>query len=240
MDSISETKPHFASVVNAIVEARRVTAPTRSLLVAVTGIDGCGKGYVTARMVDALRKKGLRAVDINIDGWLNLPQKRFSTSNPAEHFYRHAIRFDEMFSQLIFPLCEKRSLRVEADFAEETGITYRKQVYEFDDIDVILLEGIYLLKREFQSYYDLSFWIDCTFNTALERAVMRAQEGLSPSATINAYKTIYLPAQEIHFLRDNPMASATMVVNNDPWLTQGNLLQERKTIAQWSTGVFES
>ena len=77
-----------------------------------------------------------------------------------------------------------------------------------------MLEGIYLLKRQFQGLYDLSFWIDCSFDTALERAVARAQEGLSREATIAVYRTIYFPAQEIHFQRDDPRAAADGVIDN--------------------------
>jgi uridine kinase len=184
-------------------------------LVAITGIDGCGKGYVTARIVNALQSKGVRAAVINIDGWLNLPNRRFDPSKPAEHFYLHALRFDEMFTQLVLPLRDRRSLRLEADYAEETAADYRRHVYEFTDIDVIALEGIYLLKRPFQRHYDLSYWIECSFDTALDRAISRAQEGLPPEETVRAYRTIYFPAQEIHFQRDDPKAAATLIVNND-------------------------
>lgn len=51
---------------------------------------------------------------------------------------------------------------------DETASVYRRHVYEFQAIDVIVLEGIYLLERAFQADYDLSLWIDCTFDTALE------------------------------------------------------------------------
>ena len=162
-----------------------------------------------------LAGRGLRIALINIDGWLNLPEIRFSRENPAEHFYLHAIRFDEMFDQLVLPLRDRRSVRVEADFVEETATQYRKHLYEFRDIDIIIVEGIYLLKRRFQSHYDLSFWIDCGFETALERAVARAQEGLSPDITRTAYRTIDFPAQEIHLARDEPRAAATEIVEND-------------------------
>jgi len=203
------------TVVDEILDARSSIPPQRSVLTAITGIDGCGKGYVTARIVDALQTKGVRAVAINIDGWLNLANRRFDASNPAEHFYLHAIRFEEMFAQLILPLRDHRSLRIAADYAEETATEYRRHVYEFEDVDVIALEGIYLLKRAFQAHYDLSIWIECSFDTALERAIPRAQEGLSPEETIRAYRTIYFPAQEIHFQRDNPKAGATLIVNNE-------------------------
>ena len=203
------------TVVAHILDARHSVPAQRSVLAAVTGIDGCGKGYVTARIVNRLEAKGVRAAAVNIDGWLNLPNMRFDPSNPAEHFYLHAIRFDEMFAQLVLPLRDRRSLRCEADYVEETATEYRRHVYDFENIDVIVLEGIYLLKRAYQPHYDFSCWVECSFDTALERAISRAQEGLPPDATVRAYKTIYFPAQNIHFQRDDPKAAATLIVNND-------------------------
>lgn len=205
-------------VITAVIQKRSQIPSNRSVLVAITGIDGCGKGYLTRRIAEALMTEGIRVGVIGIDGWLNLPDKRFGNQNPAEHFYLHALRFDEMFAQLVLPLRDRRSIRLEADFAEETATHYRKQAYEFEDIDVILLEGIYLLKQAFQTYYDLSIWIDCTFQTALERALERQQEGLSLTETVEAYHTIYFPAQQIHFERDNPRNVATLNLINDPRL----------------------
>lgn len=203
------------AVTDRLLEVRASVPRERAALVAVSGIDGCGKGWLTRKIVDDLQARGIKAANINIDGWLNLPAKRFSDKNPAEHFYLHAIRFDEMFAQLVLPLRDARSIRVETDFAEETATTYRKQLYEFTDIDIIVLEGIYLLKQAFRNYYDLSIWIDCSFAKALERALARGQEGLPPADTIRAYETIYFPAQDIHFQRDNPRQAAAIIVDNN-------------------------
>ena len=203
------------AVAGQILETRASIPAQRCALVAITGIDGCGKGYFAAHLIKQLATEGVRAAIISVDGWLNLPPVRFGGANPAEHFYLHAIRFDEMFGRLVLPLRDRRSLRLEADYAEETAAEYRKQTYEFEDLDVILLEGIYLLKRPFQAYYDLSVWIECGFETALERAIARSQEGLTLEATMEAYRNIYFPAQEIHFRRDDPRSAATLIVNND-------------------------
>src|SRR5438552_4000691 len=202
-------------VVAKIGEARRRIPAARGVLVAVSGIDGSGKGYVAGKIVEALRAEGLRVAEINIDGWLNLPHVRFAKENPAEHFYRHAIRFDALFAQLVLPLRDRRSIHVDVDFAEETATEYRRHTYNFQETEVIVLEGIYLLKRELRVHYDLSFWIDCSFDTALARALARRQEGLSADETVAAYRTTYFPAQEIHFARDDPKAGATAIVNND-------------------------
>jgi hypothetical protein len=83
-----------------------------------------------------LQPAGLRIANINIDGWQNLPHIRFREANPAQHFYLNAIRFDEMSNRLIFPLligvrCASKST------LEETAIEYRRQTYQFQDIDII-------------------------------------------------------------------------------------------------------
>ena len=201
------------TIVDEILDARSSIPSQRSFLTAISGIDAGGKGYFTERLVGALQTNGVRAVAINADAWLNI--QRFDASNPAEHYYHHAIRFEEMFAQLVLPLRDRRSLRIEIDFADETATEYRRRRYKFEDVDVIALEGIYLLKRAFLAHYDLSIWIECSFDTAMERALTRGQEGLPPDETIRDYRTIYNPAQEIHFQRDNPKAGATLIVNND-------------------------
>jgi hypothetical protein len=122
------------AVIERILETRVSIPAQRSVLVAITRIDGCGKGYCVAQALEQLTRRGIRAAIISVDGWLNLPRVRFGSSNPADHFYRRAIRFDEMFGQLVLPLRNQRSLWLEADYVEETASEYRKQTYEFEDL----------------------------------------------------------------------------------------------------------
>ena len=107
------------TAVNEILDARSSIPSERSVLTAITGIDAAGKGYFTERLVDALRRKGVRAVAISVDAWLSLPNVRFDGSNPAENYYHNAIRFEEMFAQTVFPRRDHRSLPTEIDYADE-------------------------------------------------------------------------------------------------------------------------
>ena len=95
------------ATVARILDTRRSADAARSVLVAVTGIDGSGKGFVAGRISARLSGAGVRSVAINIDGWLNLPSRRFSQADPAGHFYRNAIRFEEMFETLVLPLRDR-------------------------------------------------------------------------------------------------------------------------------------
>jgi uridine kinase len=205
----------IAELVREIIERRANTPETRSLLVGVSGIDGCGKGFLATQLQAHLALRGVIPVILNVDGWLNLPQKRFAQNAPGVNFYENAIRLDQFFSQLVLPLRERRSIHLEADFVEETASDYRKHTYDYQDISVVLVEGIFLFKPQYRKYFDLAIWIECSFPTALARAIDRAQEGLSPANTIAAYDTIYFPAQRIHLAQDKPREHADLIFEND-------------------------
>src|SRR5204862_6254817 len=96
----------------------------------------------------------------------------------------------------------------------EKGIR-RKHRYEFRKLDIVLLERIFLFKPAYRRHFDLTAWVDCSFATALKRAITRCQEGLPPAETIRAFSTIYFPAQRIHFARDNPQEAAAFIIHND-------------------------
>src|SRR6266511_5159689 len=101
-----------------------------------------------------------------------------------------------------------------ADCADPKG-NRRKHRYEFREIDIVLLEGIFIFKPAYRRHFDLTAWVDCSFGTALKRAITRCQEGLSPAETIRAFSTIYFPAQRSHFARDNPQGAADFIIRND-------------------------
>jgi uridine kinase len=208
-------------IVRAILAGREKISPSRAMLVAISGIDAAGKGYCAAKIAQSLSQQKLNVALIGIDGWLNLPHVRFNRENPAEHFYEHAFRFEEMFKVLVLPLKQNREIDLRMDYTEETATSYREHRYQFRKIDVILIEGIFLLKQSLRHHFDLACWVECSFETALSRAVKRCQEGLLPLETVRAFKTIYFPAQRIHFEHDAPQLSADLILPNEDETFEG-------------------
>jgi uridine kinase len=202
-------------VVKRVCDLQRQLGATRSVLMGLSGIDASGKGFLAERLRRLLHKIGLNAAVIGVDGWLNLPHVRFSNVQPGLRFYEDGVRLEEMFGQLVLPLRDRRSIDVQMDYAEETASDYRRHRYRVCDVDVVLVEGIFLYKRELRPRFDLACWVDCSFETAMKRAIQRGQEGLTEAETIRAYETIYWPAQRVHFERDRPREIADLIINND-------------------------
>jgi uridine kinase len=207
-----------SAIVKAAVTRRASYPPASALLIGISGIDGSSKGYLAGHVVTALSARRLKAAVINADGWLNLPAVRFDPGRPGENFYENALRLHELFDQLVLPLRRERHIRLTMEWVDEKAVAPRPCTYAFDDLDMIVLEGVYLFKRAYRGHFDLAVWVDCSWETALERAIARSQEGLTQAETVRAYQTMFFPAEEVHFARDDPRGSADLIVPNDPRL----------------------
>jgi uridine kinase len=185
-----------------------------ALLVAVSGIDASGKGAITAQIAAGFERAGLRVASIGLDPWHQPASVRFAQEDPGGTFYRSAFRFDELFERLIEPLRRNRSIVLEERLIDlATDATY-EHTFRFERVDIILLEGIFLLRRDLRPRYDVSIWIDCPLEVALTRALRRNQEG-KPAVELQAdYERIYFPAQQIHLALDQPAAHADLVLEN--------------------------
>lgn len=206
----------FEDLVTTILNKQSELQENKSLLVAVSGIDGSGKGYITERLIAALNRKNLQAVSINLDAWHTLPSQRFKSERPAAHFYANAFNFDDLFEQLIFPLQKQREINLTTVLTGILGIpeTY---TYQFTNVDVIIVEGIFLLKRSLQDFYDLKIWIECSWEMALTRAIERNQEGISRHQLIQDYQNLYFPAQRLHWEFDDPQSNADVIYVNESY-----------------------
>lgn len=185
--------------------------PSRAILVGISGIDCCGNRWLSRQLQDALASIGVRSVaSLSAESWLTLPCVRFRLEDPARSFYQHGVRLTEMFEQVVLPL--KAGRRVDRDAtAPDAAGQFRCQ-----DVDVILLDGIFLFKREFQHFFDLAIWVDCTFETALERLIERRQQHLRVTASVSACERIYLSSQRLHLAVDDPVSATHYTVRNDP------------------------
>lgn len=201
---------------DAIIERHDAGLPAgRASLVAITGIDGSGKGHVSGLLATELRQRGLNIALINIDPWQHPQSVRLSERNPGLHFYGNAIRWSDLFELLVEPLREHRGIELTSTLIETAVDRYYSHHYSFSGVDLVLLEGIFLLKRELRDRYDQAWWIECSFQTALRRAIARGQEGLAPAETVAAYSRIYFPAQGYHLVVDAPAAAADGIFINE-------------------------
>ncbi len=211
----------LSPVVQAVSELRRRIDPARAVLVGLSGIGGSGKGYVGGRLSQELTAAGLRVALIRGDDWLAPPSVRFDHDRSPMHYYEHAMRLEELFHRLLGPLVRDRSIDVSIEGAHNQNIESMRTVrIAHEQVDVVVVEAVYIFKRGVRAgfsreRFDLRLWIDCTFETALDRALDRAQEDLPHDLARAEYEQVYFPAQRIHAQIDDPRSCAHLILVND-------------------------
>jgi uridine kinase len=190
-------------------------ARERAALVGLSGIDGSGKSRLARVLADELSAFGLRVALIGVDAWQNPQTIRFGGADRGTHFYEHCIRFDDLFAQLLQPLTTQRSIRLETKAIRTDRDVWDDVVYDFRTIDAVLVEGILLFKPSLRQRFDLRIWIDCSFETALRRALRRNVEQLPEAQLRHDYEHIYYAAQRHHLQADDPRSAADLLLNNE-------------------------
>jgi uridine kinase len=198
-----------------ILRKRNLLPNNRAALVAISGIDASGKGCVAQQLVDRLHHSAFKTVYINVDSWLNPPAVRFSSDQKAIHFYHQGLRLDDMFRLVIDPLKGYKTVAARVPLIHETDTEFHWEDVFYENVEIIILEGIFLFKQALKKKYDIRIWIECSFDVALDRALKRGQEQLTKEDTIRAYETIYFPAQKIHFDLDDPRDRVDFTFLND-------------------------
>ena len=186
----------------------------QSLSVAITGIDGSGKSFLSEVLFSRLSEAGLSCAILKLDLWHQPSYIRFAKNNPGENYYLNAYKFNDFFSLLVEPLKKSRAIDIKVELFDAYSDYQYTKSFLFENIDVILLDGIFLLKKEFRKHHDYSIWIECSFSTAWARALSRNQEKTSEDQIKYLYNFIYFPAQRIHLYRDTPLKFADQIIYN--------------------------
>ena len=184
----SETLESLEPVLKLIEETKRAKAVNRALVVGLSGIDGSGKSHIARQLLGQLTQADCNVALIPIDEWLHhsLDHSRVS----PEEFYVKGVRFADLFENALLPLLSQRT------------------------VSIVLIEGIFLFQAKHDAHLDLKIWVECSFGTALQRAITRGQEGLSPDETRRAFERLYFPAQRLHLERDHPRETANYRFEN--------------------------
>ncbi len=182
---------------------------TKAQIVAISGIEGGGKRALTEKVAAALTLEGVRVAIVHSDDWEAADNIRFNVMSSPEQYYLNAYRLDEMIEQLILPL--KLFGTVQASVTLNDVLNPRTVEYDFTDIDIILIEGVYLLQEAYLDLYDYTCWVESDYDAAFARLAGQADIEQSQEALVNLFELLIKPAGQYHIYTDDPQGNAKSI-----------------------------
>jgi uridine kinase len=200
-----------AQIKSVLRDLHNQKGSSKAQIIAISGIEGGGKRSLTEKVAKALQLEGISVAIVHTDDWEACEKVRFNVMNSPEEYYLNAYRLDEMVEQLILPLKLFGSVKTFVQL--EDVLNPRRVDYNFENIEIILIEGVYLLQSAYLELYDYSIWVKSDFDAAFERLKGPLFFGIEQSqqALVNLFEGLIKPAAQYHIFVDDPQEKADSV-----------------------------
>jgi uridine kinase len=196
------------SLVDVVLEKRRELG--RTAVVGISGIDCAGKSTLARRLAEELEAAGEDVVVVCGDDF-NRPRGERSTLPADDADYGFA--YDELVRDLL--MVANTGRRVEARLRVKNWERDEWDARDFvvDAGAIVLVEGVFLFTPTLLPLFDLTVWLEISFEDAVARAVERDAGAMGGVAGVrDRYAMRYFPAQRLHLERDRPRERADLVV----------------------------
>jgi len=194
---------------SALLDMYNKNESAKAQIIAISGIEGGGKRALSDKVSDALKLQGVRVAVVHTDDWEASKSVRFNVMNSPEEYYLNAYRFDEMIEQLILPLKLFGSIKTSVTL--DDVMNPRTVEYDFQHIDIIIIEGVYLLQEAYLDLYDYTCWVVSDYDAAFARLAGQSNVEQSQQALVNLFELLIKPAEQYHINSDNPQDNAKSI-----------------------------
>lgn len=185
------------------------------------GIDGksaAGKSTVAAGLADVLRRRGRAVVHVSIDDF-HPPGHASRSANDgysAESYYEEGFQYLR-FRELVLAPCAaggSRDIqpRLWDSFRDEA---FSKEVVVMPESGVLVVDGAFIQRPEFDGCWDLTVWLDIDDETMVRRARLRDVKWVGDADEVERrYRRRNIPCHELYERTRTPRERADVVVDN--------------------------
>jgi uridine kinase len=168
-------------------------------------------------LVEPIRRSGRYVIRASVDGFHNPRLVRYARGpDSPEGYFLDSFDYATLKRELLDPLGPHGDANFRTasfDYRVDRPVASPRQVAPRDA--VLLFDGVFLSRPELQASWDLTIWLDVSFEVTVERAVARdARNGGDAAATRGKYERRYVPGQRLYLAQCRPRECADIVVDN--------------------------
>lgn len=208
------TRDQMLSQLAEAVGSVTIAHPIR---VAVDGPPGAGKTTLADELADVLRALGREVIRATIEGFLFPRARRYRRGEYSpEGCYFDTHDYDALNRVLLDPLGSGGDGRYQqAIYDRDTDATLSPPRSSAPVDAILIFDGVFLLRPEMIGRRDLRIFVSTSFDTAVDRALIRERGTFAAAEIERRWRTRYIPSQQLYSATVRPTDHADIVVHND-------------------------
>ena len=194
-------------------ELRNQDISKRIYVIGIDGLGGAGKSTIVNSLKLQLLKKKYHTYVLHIDDFIHLKHIRYDESKEEwDCYYNIQWRYDYLVKEILSPVKRGDKIDKLIELYDKENDGYIKQQILIEHGTVLLLEGIFLQRKEIKSYLDFIIYLDVSQEVRLSR-VLKRDGYIGGLKDIKCkYERRYFPAEEKYILDYSPIENADFVV----------------------------
>ena len=197
----------------SIIEAYKCHTAERPFIVAIDGLSGSGKTTLARKLKGDLEDVTL----IHIDDHITERKRRYDTGC-EEWFEYYQLQWDtECIKERLFERLRSGERELFLPFYNrEKDCSEMKQLSLMPGA-IVLVEGVFLLREEWRSFYDFVIFLDCPRVVRNKRVLMRDTYIGDLSERLKKYQNRYWKAEDYYLESQVPFQSAHIILRTSLW-----------------------
>lgn len=184
----------------------------KTIIVGIDGAGGSGKSTISEKIAGSLNNENIGTVVYHIDDFIHPRAVRYNDDYPQwEQYYYLQWRYDHFIDKVITPVRNGTS-SCEAELYDKENDSYKVSCTDISDVKAVIVEGVFLQRKELSGLFDYMIYLDVPKETRLERVLKRDGYIGDSSDILKKYNERYFPAEDFYENEYHPSETADHVI----------------------------
>lgn len=182
-------------------------------IIGIDGLGGAGKSTLSEKISQKLIENQYHTVLLHIDNFINIKEMRYNAEYPDwQCYYDIQWRYDYFVNSVINKIKTKAIGSVDVELYNRDKDTYYIQNYSIEKKTIVIVEGIFLQRKELSGIFDFMIYIEIPEDIRLKRVLLRDTYIGNQQQIINKYENRYFPAEHRYINDYHPADYADFVI----------------------------
>jgi uridine kinase len=186
-------------------------SPDRPFILGIDGLGGSGKTTLAIQLKNKLKASNCEIVILHIDDYIVERENRYQTGNEEWYEY-YFLQWDvDLIQAELFKKLHSNISLLTLPFYDNSSNTILDKKVKVPPSAIIIVEGVFLQRKEWRNYFDSMIFRDCTQELRFKRVLGRDVYLGDYQARLKKYKRRYWLAEDYYLNEEKPIENADYI-----------------------------